>query len=89
MFVPSYKNLTAAGTTTSIAPGPAVLVGVTVNTAAASSTVTIYDNTAASGNKIATIDSSQLGNFSYFVRAKKGITVVIAGGNPDITLSYT
>jgi hypothetical protein len=61
---------------------------VNVNTAAASSTVTLYDNTSAAGPGIAVIDSSAKGSYLYDITLAKGLFVVIAGGTPDVTITF-
>lgn len=86
-----YKNL-AANATTVIKTGGGVLHTLTINTAGATSnTITIYDNTAASGTKIATINGEAIPGqtFLYDVEFITGLTVIIATGTAaDITLSY-
>jgi hypothetical protein len=52
----AYKNLTATGTVT-LKTTRGYLHSVCINTPAATGTITIYDNTAASGTKIGTITS--------------------------------
>jgi len=49
-----YRNIAGAATTV-VKSGKGRLVTINVNKTIASSTITIYDNTAASGTKIATI----------------------------------
>ena len=58
--------------------------------AAATGTVTIYDNSAASGTKIGTITSyaSVPGCFIYDVAFWTGLTIVTATAAPDITVSW-
>jgi len=84
------SNITTA-TTTVVKSGAGVLHLVNVNTkGTVASTVTVYDNTAASGTKLATIDSLNLsGPFQYDVSFVTGLTVVTTGtAAPDITVSY-
>lgn len=84
----NYKNITTQ-TTTTVAAGPCRLVGITVNTGAASAVATVYDNASAgSGTKIATVDTSATGNFFYGTRCTNGLTIVTSGGNADITVSF-
>lgn len=86
--VPAYehKNI-ASATTTVVSTGPCVLHNITINTTAAGA-VTVYDNTAASGTKIATLPSSAVvGNYSFDVRCRTGLTVVTAAAS-DVTVSY-
>lgn len=83
-----YSSISATGTL-NVAKGPATLIGITINTGAASAVLTVYDNTAGSGTKIATIDATTRGSLNYFCRCKTGITVVLSGGNADVTVIYS
>jgi hypothetical protein len=83
------RNLTAAGTTVISSPD-VDLIAVVVNTAAAASTVTVFDgaNTTTTGfNTVATIDSSATGNFFYGCACRQGITVTLSG-TPNVTVIY-
>lgn len=87
----TYTNL-AANATTVIRSGKGILHSITVNKAGASSNVcTVYDNTAASGTKIATIDTvNATPNLIYDVQFNTGLTVVIGTGTAaDVTVSWT
>ena len=75
-------HLTAAGTTTISAAG--MVHTVCVNTAAASSTVTIKDGTTV----IAIIDSSTKGCYTYDSQFLTSLVVVVAAGSPDVTVTY-
>jgi len=55
-LVYAYQNITT-NTTTTVKSGPGFLHTICLNTAAANGTVTVYDNSAGSGTKIATITS--------------------------------
>lgn len=83
----SYKNLAGAATYV-IKSGAGTLRNLVVNTTAATA-ITIYDNTAASGTKIATIAASPVigSNFYYDVAFTTGLTIVLAGAS-DVTISY-
>ena len=86
----SYNNISAA-TTTVVKSGSGILHSICVNIkGTVASTTTVYDNTAASGNKIATIDSlSALGSYLYDVEFSTGLTLVTTGTiAPNITVSY-
>lgn len=84
----NYSHLAANGTTV-LKAGPGVLHTVTINTAGATDTITLYDNTAGSGTKIATINSTQETTLVFNVRFSTGLTVVIAGTTaPDVTISW-
>lgn len=86
----SYRNITTA-TTTLVKSGAGTLRSVTVNAlGTVASTVTLYDNTAGSGTKIATISSlSVLGTLTYEASFAAGLTVVTTGTvAPDVTVSY-
>lgn len=87
----SSTNIAGAATTV-IKTGPGVLVGIIVNKAVASGVITVYDNTAASGTKIATITNpatlvhSQI-NLPYGVKFSTGLTVVTSAAD-DITIIW-
>lgn len=83
----SYTNI-SAGATTVVKSGAGVLHSITVNTTAAGA-ITVYDNTAASGTKIATIAASPVigSTFIYDVSFGTGLTIVTAAAS-DITVSY-
>jgi hypothetical protein len=86
----AYRNLTSNGTTV-IKSGKGILGVVTLNRAGASSnTLTLYDNTAGSGDKIATIDTTAgIGSLAYDVPFNNGLTAVLATGSaPDVTIMY-
>lgn len=88
----TFSNITTATTTTSKS-GKGFLHSVTINTFVASATITIFDNTAASGSKIATITLpstiTSLGPITlmYNVAFSTGLTVVTSGAT-DITVAY-
>ena len=85
-----YRNLTAAGTFIVSAPD-VDLIAVVVNKAGAGSTATVFDgaNTTTTGlSTIGTIDTSATGNFFYGNVCRRGITVTIAGGTPDVTVIF-
>lgn len=86
----SYSNITTA-TTTTVKSGAGVLHTVCVNSlGTVASSATVYDNTAGSGTKIATINTlALLGCQTYDVAFTTGLTLVTTGGvAPDITASY-
>lgn len=81
-----YSNLTSAATTI-VKSGSGILEKIIINTGVASTTVTVYDNTAASGTKIATAATTTQGVLTYGCRFGTGLTVVTSGA-ADITLVY-
>ena len=86
-----YKNVAAGTATTTVKSGAGVLYHVIINTKGASAnTLTCYDNTAASGTKIATIDDvNNSGTLTYNVAFSTGLTCVSATGTgADYTVSY-
>ena len=85
----AYQNITTDATTT-IKSVPGVLHTICINTPAATGTITIYDNTAASGTKIGTITSfaSTTPCFIYDVQFWTGLTIVTATATPDVTVSF-
>lgn len=72
-------NLTALATTT-VRSGPGRFGGVVVNKVGTTDTITVYDNTAASGRKICTITPVAGFSYLYDCDTRNGLTVVIAGG---------
>ena len=88
----SYKNITT-GATTTVKSGLGALHSIIVNTFVASATITVYDNTAASGTKIATITlpstitSDAPVTINYDIGFATGLTIVTSGAT-DITVSY-
>lgn len=81
-----YRNI-ATATTTAVKSGSGVLKSITVNTTAAGA-ITVYDNTAASGTKIATLKASVAeGVYEYDVSFNTGLTIVTAAAS-DITVAY-
>jgi hypothetical protein len=72
-----------------VARGRCELGIINVNTGAASSTVSVYDDvTAVTANLIAVIDASVEGCYVYAGMCSRGITVVMAAGDSDITVSF-
>ena len=84
-----YLNITGQATTT-VKSGGGVLHTICINTPAATETITIYDNTAASGTKIGTITVFASTNpcLTFDVNFTTGLTIVTATANSDITVSY-
>lgn len=84
-----YLNITGQATTT-VKSGSGILHTICVNTPAATETITIYDNTAASGTKIGTITVYASTNpcLTYDVNFITGLTLVTATASSDITVSY-
>lgn len=85
----SYLNMASAATTT-VKTGPGILHAIVVNNVGATASVTIWDNTAASGTLIATISPGISGLTTvYDVSFNTGLTVTTAGGTaPNITVVY-
>lgn len=85
-FNGTYANI-ATNTTTTVKGGAGFLHRIIVNTTAAGA-VTIYDNTAGSGTKIATLKSSIAeGSYEYNVAFSTGLTIVTAAAS-DLTIVY-
>jgi len=88
----TYKNISANAATTVIKSGPGTLIRVCINTKGASSNIlTLYDNaSAASGTKIATIDTTTaVGTLTYELDFLNGLTVGLATGTAaDVTISF-
>lgn len=80
-------------TTTPIRSGKGFLERVVINQISASSVVTIYDNTEASGNPIATITMpltllESNPQFEYKAKLSQGLTVVTTGEPINITVVH-
>lgn len=82
-----YTNITT-NTTTVVKTGLGALMGIHYNTPAGSGTVTVYDNTAGSGTKIATITKTTTGLVPLYVQFKTGLTVVTSAAD-DITVMWS
>lgn len=86
-------NITAAApTTTVIATGNGVLHSITFNGPAATGVVTVYNNTAASGTKLATITtpaSPQPNTLIYDMAFGIGLTITTATAAQDITVTWS
>lgn len=86
----SYSNI-ASATTTVCRSGKGFLSKIVVNTAVANGVITVYDNTAASGTKIATITMPATLLQNHFtldfgkVMFNTGLTVVTSAAT-DITV---
>ena len=86
----TYKNITT-DTTTVVKSSAGVLHTITINTPVSTGTVTIYDNTAASGTKIGTFTVPNAATpitLTYDVAFLTGLTVVSAVEVMDFTVSY-
>ena len=90
-----YTNITAAApTTTTVASRPCILSGLTINKAAATGVITIYDGTAAQNVKVATITSpgtllqNQVSLDFKDIVLKTGLTIVTSTAAQDITVAH-
>lgn len=87
----TYLNIAAGAATTVVKSGAGTLSKVCINTKGASSNVlTVYDNTAGSGTKIAVLDTTTaVVCQAYDVAFATGLTVVSATGTgADLTIAY-
>ena len=87
----NFTNI-AAGATTAVKSGSGTLKRIVINKKVANGVITIYDNTAASGTKIATItnpatllDNAQ--QLDYDVAFNTGLTVVTSAAD-DVTVVW-
>lgn len=86
-----YTSTNITTGTTVIATGSGVLHTITFNKPVATGVITIYNNTAASGTKIATITvpaSPIPVTLTYDCSFGIGLTVAIATADQDITVSW-
>lgn len=88
-FTPT--NITTS-TTTQVKTGPGILGGLSINTGQAGASVTIFDNTSASGTKLGTFSAAAQGGPTFPLAGmsfKIGLCVVTAGATPaDVTVSW-
>ena len=88
-----YNNITAAAPTkTVVKAAQGVLHSITFNNPAATSVVTIYDNTTNSGTKIGTITvpaSPMPVTLIYDVNFVTGLTINTATAASDITVAFS
>lgn len=86
-----FSNLAGAATTT-VKSGAGILERICFNNGTASSTITLYDNTAASGTKIASFAPGSVSVFpscpELNVAFGTGLTVVTTVASTDITIIY-
>ena len=84
-----YTNVTSNATTV-VKSGQGVLGRIVINKAGASSNIaTVYDNTAGSGTKIATIDTTTTRPIDYEVIFQTGLTIVTSAGTAaDLTIVW-
>lgn len=90
-FITTYKYLNITGqATTTIKSTSGVLHTICVNTPAATETITIYDNTEASGTKIGTITVFASTNpcLIYDAYFAIGLTLVTATASSNLTVTY-
>lgn len=88
-----YTHITTQ-TTTAIREGRGVLGKVVINKPLAGGVITIYDNTAGSGDVIAILtcavtNSDAPVSIPYNIVFKKGLTIVTSGANQDITIAWS
>lgn len=83
----SFTNITTA-TTTTAKSGSGRIAELSINTCVSSATVTVYDNTAASGTKLGTFScgstTQALGQFLHGAHFSTGLTIVTSGAT-DVT----
>ena len=85
-----FANISGAATTV-VKSGAGTLHRLTINKPVAASTITVYNNTAGSGAKIATITNpagaGQPYYIDYIVRFDVGLTIITSGAD-DVTAVY-
>ena len=88
----NYQNITGAATTT-VLNRIGILGKIVINNPVAGATITLYDNTAASGTKIGTITlpatiNTPGGDIEYYITCANGLTIVTTGSGLDITVVF-
>lgn len=94
-MLPNTKGtnvVSGASTTTVIKTGAGFLSGIVINTPITAATLTIYDNTAASGTKLGTVllpvTVGAPTRIAYDCNFSTGLTIVSTGLNLDFTVVY-
>lgn len=87
----SFRNIAGAATTV-VKSGAGVLVGIVISRPISLGVITIYDNTAASGTKIATMTNplallQQQASLDFGLTFATGLTVVTSAAD-DLTVIY-
>lgn len=84
-----YFHISAVNTGT-IKSAPGSLFSVVINTKIASGVLTLYDNVNPTGTVIAVVDCSGGTNgLRYDLDFATGLSYALAGGNADITISFS
>ena len=79
----------ATNDTVTLVTGAGLLHAVQVNTAGATSDITLYDSLAGSGTVIAVIDTTVAGYYQFDANLTTGLTYVTTGGTPaNVTILY-
>lgn len=89
-FYNQGKNIAATGNLL-CKTGAGTLIGVTVNTPAASAVLKIYDGIDNTGTLLATISCSaanEPATLWYGIGCKVGVFAVLSGGNADVTVLF-
>ena len=83
------KNLTANG---AIKSGPGSLAAILITGGADAASVTVYDNTAGSGTKLAVVNAAINTTASWTPvgaqACSKGLYAVVTGTTPDVFITY-
>ena len=84
------KSHITTDATTTLKTSGGILHTICINNPTATATITVYDNTAASGTIIAIITevSTTQGCFTYDINYTVGLTIVTAVATSDITVSW-
>jgi hypothetical protein len=83
-----HFNTTTTGT--QVKSGQGTLVALFIGTAGSGSSISIYDNIAGTTNPIATVNGqvTQPTYLPFGAAVANGIWIVIAGGTPDVTVTF-
>jgi hypothetical protein len=87
---PKMWSRLATASTKVIHSRACVLGSVLINKPTASAVLTIYNNTAGSGDTVAALDCASTGlsrQLDYNVSCPNGLTIVLSGGNADVTVT--
>jgi len=86
---PNKSTRITTNTTQTLKTGPGILSRLTVGIPGTATTITIYDNTTASGTIIAVVNTVQVASMYFDAEFTTGLTVVTAGTTPaDLSVGY-
>jgi hypothetical protein len=83
----SFLNIVGPNTGQQVKTGPGSLGGVSINTAAAGSVISLFDGTSSAGVAIAAIDGDTQTSLEYGVAFAVGLYIEVTS-TPNLTLAF-